>query len=109
MLPDFNLSDKDDLQYISSWLSVRVDVDDVENILIGEISSDDEVNDGDNSLEQYMVSDYQGMARTKNTGWKTSLPKNPFVSTGGLTIARQTPWNSPRHGNSAPVPMQTED
>ena len=104
MLPDFNLSDKDDLQYISSRLSVRVDVDDVVYNLISEISSDDEVNDGDNSLEQYLVSDYQGMARTKNTGRKTSPLKNPFISAGGLPIARQ-PQNSPRCGDPAPVPM----
>ena len=104
-MPDFNLSDKDDLQYISSQLSVRVDVDDVVYNLIGEISSDDEVNDGDNSLEQYLVSDYQGMARTKNTGRKTSPPKNPFVSAGGLLIARQSPWNPPRLGNPALEPM----
>ena len=93
------------MQYISSRLSVRVDVDDVVYNLIGEISSDDEVNDNDNSLEQYLVSDYQGMARTKNTGQKTSPPKNPFISAGGLPKARQTPWNSPRLGNPALVPM----
>ena len=104
-MPDFNLSDKDDLQYISSQLSVRVDVDDVVYNLISEISSDDEVNDGDSSLEQYLLSDYQGMARTKNTGQKTSPPKNPFISAGGLPIARQSPWNSPRLGNPAPEPM----
>ena len=45
------------------------------------------------------------MARTKNTGRKTSPPKNPFISTGGLPIARQTPRNSPRHGDPAPVPI----
>ena len=93
------------MQYICSWLSVRVDVDDVAYDLIGEISSDDEVNDGDNSFEQYLVSDYQGMARTKNTGWKTSPLKNPFISAGGLPIARQTPQNSPRHGDPTPVTM----
>ena len=75
--------DKDHLQYISSQFFVRVNVDYVVYNLIGEISSDHQANDGDNSLEQYLVSDYQGMARTKNTGQKTSPKKNPFISTGG--------------------------
>ena len=90
-LPDFTLSDKDDLKYVSSQLSVRVDVDDVVYKFIGEISSDDESDDGVNNLEQYLVSDSQGMARTKYTGRKTSPPKNPFISAGGLPIARRSP------------------
>ena len=87
-MPDFTLSDKDHLLYVSSQLSVRVDVDDVVYKLISEISSDDESDDGINSLEQYLVSDSQGMDRTKYTGQKTSPPKNPFVSAGGLPITR---------------------
>ena len=57
--------DKEDLHYIASQLTVKINVDDLVCELIGEISSDKEASDA--IFEQYLVSP-QGMARTKQMG-----------------------------------------
>ena len=54
-----------------------------------------------NELEVYLTtnltnSDSQVMARTKQTANKSQLPKNPFVSGGGLPLAARSPRHSPR-------------
>ena len=82
-------SDKD-LMYIHSQVAVQIRVDELVYDLIGEISSDDEYDELD-PLEQYLLSDSQGMARTKQTGRKSSPRKSPRVSTRGLPLATLDP------------------
>ena len=78
------MPDKEDLHYIGSQLTVKINVDDLVYELIGEISSDEEASDA--IFEQYLVSP-QGMARTKQMGRKSKTPPNPFVSAGSLPLA----------------------
>ena len=78
-------SDKD-LMYMCSQVAVQIRVDELVYDLIGEISSDDEYDELD-PLEHYLLSDSQGMARTKQTGRKSSPPKSSRVSAGGLPLA----------------------
>ena len=79
------MQDKEDLHYVASQLTVKINVDDLVYELIGEISSDEDLDDA--ILEQYLVSPSQGMPRTKYTKRKTSNPPNLFVSPGGLPLA----------------------
>ena len=68
-----------DLMFISSQIEVlKLGSCDLVRELIGDISSDDDEVD-DRSFEQYLVSDIQGMARTKMTGRKMNDPPNPFT------------------------------
>ena len=78
-------SDKD-LMYMCSQVAVQIRVDELVYDLIGEISSDDEYDELD-PLEHYLLSDSQGMARTKQTGRKSNPPKSSRVSAGGLPLA----------------------
>ena len=84
------LQDPDkDLMFISSQIEVlKLGSCDLVRELIGDISSDDEEVDN-RCFEHYLVSDIQGMARTKMTGTKTNYPPNPFtpLSPGGLPLA----------------------
>ena len=67
--------------FISSQIEVlKLDSCDLVRELIGDISSDDDEVD-DRSFEQYLISDIQGMARTKMTGKKTNDPPESFHST----------------------------
>ena len=75
---------------MSSQISVRVHVNTLVYDLIGEISSSDEDTNDVDALELYLLSDYQGMARTKNTLRTTSNPPNPFLSAGGHQIATRS-------------------
>ena len=79
------MQDKEDLHYVASQLTVNINVDDLVYELIGEISSDEDLDDA--ILEQYLVSPSQGMPRTKYMKRKTSNPPNLFVSPGGLPLA----------------------
>ena len=82
-----------DLMIISSQIEVlKLGSCDLVKELIGDISSDDEEVD-DRCFEQYLVSDIQGMARTKMPGRKTNDPPNPFtpLSPGGLPLANKSP------------------
>ena len=79
------MQDKEDLHYVASQLTVKINVDDLVYELIGEISSDEDLDDA--ILEQYLVSPSQGMPRTKYMERKTSNPPNPFVFPGGLPLA----------------------
>ena len=64
-----------DLMFISSQIEVlKLGSCDLVRELIGDISSDDDEVD-DRSFEQYLISDIQGMARTKMTGKKTNDPQ----------------------------------
>ena len=79
--------------FISSQIEVlELGSCDLVRELIGDISSDDKEVD-DKRFEQYLVSDIQGMAKTKMTGRKMNDPLNPFtpLSPGGLPIANQSP------------------
>ena len=78
------MPDKEDLHYIASQLTLKINVDDLVYELISEISSDEEASDA--IFEQYLASP-QGMARMKQTGRKSETPQNPFVSAGSLPLA----------------------
>ena len=81
--------DEQDLYFISSQVTVvQVHVEDLIYDLIGEISSSSEEGSVD-ELEQYLTSDSQGMARTKQTAKKTD-------NQGRLPVARKSPRRSPR-------------
>ena len=67
-----------------------MNVDDLVYELISEISSDENLDDA--ILEQYLVSPFKGMLRTKYTERKMSNPPNPFISPGGLPLAL---WGGP--------------
>ena len=79
------MQDKEDLQCVASQLTVKINVDDLVYELIGEISSDEDLDDA--ILEQYLVSPSQGMLRTKCMERKMNDPPNLFVSPGGLPLA----------------------
>ena len=80
--------DERDLHFISSQVTVvQVHIEDLIYDLIGEISSSSE--EGSIELEQYLISDSQEMARTKQTAKKTD-------NKGCLTIAQKSPRCSPR-------------
>ena len=80
--------DERDLHFISSQVTVvQVHVEDLIYDLIGEISSSSE--EGSVELEQYLISDSQEMARTKQTAKKTD-------NKGCLPVARKSPRYSPR-------------
>ena len=78
------MQDKEDLNYVASQLTVKINVDDLVYELIGEISSDEDLDDA--ILEQYLVSPSQGMPRTKYMERKTSNPPNPFVFPGWTSL-----------------------
>ena len=79
------MQDKEDLHYVASQLTVMINVDDLVYELIGEISSDEDLDDA--ILEKYLVSPSQEMMRTKYMERKTNDTPNPFVSPGGLPLA----------------------
>ena len=82
------LEDEHDLHFISSQVTVvQVHIEDLIYDLIGEISSSSE--EGSIELEQYLISDSQEMARTKQTAKKTD-------NKGRLPIARKSPRCSPQ-------------
>ena len=63
--------------------------------LIREISSDEFSDDGIEPLEKYLISDPQGMARTKQMGRKTHDSRSSaHLSAGGKTMALQNQISS---------------
>ena len=79
--------DERDLHFISSQvIVVQVHIEDLIYDLIGEISSSSE--EGSVELEQYLISDSQEMARTKQMAKKTDNKGHPAV-------ARKSPRHSP--------------
>ena len=84
ILSESCVPNKEDLHYVASQLTVKINVDDLVYELIGEISSDKEASDA--IFEQYLVSP-QEMAWMKQTGRKSETPQNPFVSAGNLPLA----------------------
>ena len=68
-------------------VAVQIRVDDLVYNLIGEISSDEFSDDSVEPLEKYLISDLQGMARTKQTGCKTGTKDTTGLSVGGQKLA----------------------
>ena len=78
-----------DLLYIHSQVAVQILVDDLVYDLIEEIGSDEDSNDSVESLEKYLISEPQGMARTKQTSRKTyhSHRSSSPLLVGGKAVA----------------------
>ena len=97
------LQDPDkDLMFIISQIEVlKLGSCDIVRELIGDISSDEYEVD-DRSFKQYLISDIQGMARTKMTDRETNNPPNPFplLSPGGLLIANRSPGRAKPPANN---------
>ena len=80
--------------YIHSQIVVQVRVDELVYDLIGEISSSSDGSETD-SLEYYLLSNLQGMARTKQTERKEQNSRQTTVrSAGGFFLALGDPHSS---------------
>ena len=73
------LSTDKDLQYIRSQVAVQIWVDHLVYDLIEEISSDEYSNDGIEPLGKYLISDPQGMARTRKQAKKYMISEEALL------------------------------